>query len=520
MSDPQIYTVGWICAITAEFVAAQAFLDEEHAGPRQTARHDNNSYVLGKTSGHNVVIATLPNGQYGTTSAATVARDMLHSFPNVRIGLMVGIGGGAPSQKHDIRLGDVVVSAPNGGRGGVFQYDFGKTVQNCKFQDTGFLNQPPLLVLSALTTLQGKYEMKGHRLIDEVDKNIGKIKKKSAYRQPARASDRLYKSNIVHSSSCCDDVCGDDTASLIARPERGEEDGNPAIHYGLIASGNQLMKDAYIWDILIKEKDVLCFEMEAAGLMNHFPCLVIRGICDYSDSHKNKEWQGFAAMMAAAYAKDLLHQIAPDTVEAEKPISNSKRAHFVVPFRRDSDFVNRPDIWSWIETRYAGSGMCFALVGLGGFGIFWVNASTRATFQDSYRSVAEDLELPNRHNPGVNVLALVRDWLQREDVGPWLIIVDNADDVEMLTKTSDQKDSPMPIASYLPKTGNGKILVTSRSWDAAEKLTDNGKMILRVLKMETLHALQLLQKKLGQDIDEIAALRLADFLDHIPLALN
>ncbi|KAI8302373.1 Kinesin light chain 4 [Colletotrichum sp. SAR11_59] len=566
MSDPQIYTVGWICAITAEFVAAQAFLDEEHAGPRQTARHDNNSYVLGKASGHNVVIATLPNGQYGTTSAAAVARDMLHSFPNVRIGLMVGIGGGAPSQKHDIRLGDVVVSTPNGGRGGVFQYDFGKTIQNCKFQDTGFLNQPPLLVLSAVTTLKGKYEMKGHRLIDEVDKNIGKIKKKSAYRQPAQASDRLYKSNIVHPSSCCDDVCGDDTASLIARPERGEEDDNPAIHYGLIASGNQLMKDAYIRDILIKEKDVLCFEMEAAGLMNHFPCLVIRGVCDYSDSHKNKEWQGFAAMMAAAYAKDLLNQIAPDTVEAEKPILNSiqellsdiqkglqylkldkgeklptaRKPQFVMPFRRDSDFVNRPDIWSWVETRYAGSEMCFALVGLGGFGksqvaiqfahqvhdaspdtsIFWINASTKATFQDSYRSVAEALELPDRHHPGVNVLALLRDWLQREDVGRWLIIVDNADDVEMLTKTDDQNDPPSPIASYLPKRGKGKILVTSCSWDAAEKLTDNGKMILRVLKMETLHALQLLQKKLGQDIDEIAALRLADFLDHIPLALN
>ncbi|KAF5521207.1 hypothetical protein CGCA056_v007084 [Colletotrichum aenigma] len=546
MSDPHIYTVGWICAITAEFVAAQAFLDEEHAGPRQTARHDNNSYVLGKTSGHNVVIATLPNGQYGTTSAATVARDMLHSFPNVRIGLMVGIGGGAPSQKHDIRLGDVVVSTPNGGRGGVFQYDFGKTVQNCKFQGTGFLNQPPLLVLSALTTLQGKYEMKGHRLIDEVDKNIGKIKKKSAYGQPAQASDRLYKPKIVHPSSCCDDVCGDDTASLIARPDRGEEDDNPAIHYGLIASGNQLMKDAHIRDMLIKEKDVLCFEMEAAGLMNHFPCLVTRGICDYSDSHKNKEWQGFAAMMAAAYAKDLLYQIAPDTVEAEKPISNSiqellsdiqkglqylkldkgeklptaRKPQSVVPFRRDSDFVNRPDIWSWIETRYAGSEICFALVGLGGFGIFWVNASTKATFQDSYRSVAEALELPDRHDPGVNILALVRDWLQREDVSRWLMVVDNADDVEMLTKTNDQKDPPMPIASYLPKTGNGKILVTSRSWDAAEKLTDNGEMILRVSKMGTLQALQLLQKKLGQDVDEVTALRLAFFLDHIPLALN
>ncbi|KAK2729207.1 kinesin light, partial [Colletotrichum kahawae] len=543
MSDPEIYTVGWICAVTAEFVAAQAFLYEEHPGPRQTARHDNNSYVLGKTSGHNVVIATLPNGQYGTTSAATVARDMRHSFPNVRIGLMVGIGGGAPSQKHDVRLGDVVVSSPHSGHGGVFQYDFGKTIQNRKFQDTGFLDQPPLLLLSALTTLKGKYEMKGHRLIDGVNKNLEKIKKKSEYRQPTLSSDRLYKSHIIHPSKSphgCNVDCNNDTASLIVRHERGEEVDNPAIHYGLIASGNQLMKDAYIRDLLIKEKDVLCFEMEAAGLMNHFPCLVIRGICDYSDSHKNKEWQGFAAMMAAAYAKDILSQIAPNTVEAEKPIPNSKRGQFVVPFRRDSDFVNRPDIWSWIETRYAGSEMCFALVGLGGFGksqvaiqfahqahdaspdtsIFWVNASTKATFQDSYRSIVEVLELPHRHNPGVNILALLRDWLQREDVGRWLMIVDNADDVEMLTKTNDQKDPPMPIASYIPKTGNGKILVTSRSWDAAEKLTDNGKMIMRVTKMEEIQALQLIQKKLSQDVDEVAALRLADFLDHIPLALN
>src|SRR5690606_20569016 len=89
-----------------------------------------------------------------------------------------------------------------------------------------------------------------------------------------------------------------------------------SIHYGLIASGNQVMKDAFIRDKLAKEKDILCFEMEAAGLMNHFPCLVIRGICDYSDSHKNKEWQGYAAMTAAAYAKDLLSLVAPNNFEA------------------------------------------------------------------------------------------------------------------------------------------------------------------------------------------------------------
>jgi hypothetical protein len=67
----------------------------------------------------------------------------MHSFPNIRIGLMVGIGGGAPSPKHDIRLGDIVVSAPRDGKGGVFQYDLGKIIQDQSFRPTGFLNQPP-----------------------------------------------------------------------------------------------------------------------------------------------------------------------------------------------------------------------------------------------------------------------------------------------------------------------------------------------------------------------------------------
>ncbi|KAF9773991.1 hypothetical protein IL306_008083 [Fusarium sp. DS 682] len=245
MSNPQKYTVGWICAVTTEFVAARAFFDEKHDQLETIADNDNNNYALGRIGKHNVVMAVLPKPEYGTTSAATVARDMLRSFPNIRFGLMVGIGGGVPSAKHDIRLGDVVVSARGNGKGGVFRYDYGKAIQE-------------------------------------------------------------------HA---------DDPACLVYRKERGEQEDDPAIHYGLVASANQLMKDALARDKLAASMDVLCFEMEAAGLMNHFPCLVIRGICDYSDSHKNKEWQGFAAMMAAAYAKDLLYQIPPNKVEAEKPIS-------------------------------------------------------------------------------------------------------------------------------------------------------------------------------------------------------
>jgi nucleoside phosphorylase len=136
MSSPESYTVGWISAIRTEYVAAQVFLDEKHERPAYVSQHDNNDYTLGRIGNHNIVIAVLPDGEYGIASATGVARDMVHSFPNIRIGLMVGIGGGAPSQKNDIRLGDVVISAPREGNGGVFQYDFGRTIQNQRFQFT------------------------------------------------------------------------------------------------------------------------------------------------------------------------------------------------------------------------------------------------------------------------------------------------------------------------------------------------------------------------------------------------
>ncbi|KAG7402884.1 putative ankyrin repeat protein [Fusarium oxysporum f. sp. rapae] len=324
MSNPQKYTVGWICAVTTEFVAARAFFDEKHDQLEATADNDNNTYALGRIGKHNVVMAVLPKAEYGTTSAATVARDMLRSFPNIRFGLMVGIGGGVPSAKHDIRLGDVVVSTRGNGKGGVFQYDYGKAIQEHAFVTTGSLNQPPQLLLTALSGLEAEYELEGHHLNAHVDRALEQWPRlRQKYSRPPSDSDRLYPSDIVHpdSSDKCGDVCSNDPACLVDRKERGEQEDDPAIHYGLVASANQLMKDALARDKLAASLDVLCFEMEAAGLMNHFPCLVIRGICDYSDSHKNKEWQGFAAMMAAAYAKDLLRQIPPGKVEAEKPVS-------------------------------------------------------------------------------------------------------------------------------------------------------------------------------------------------------
>jgi nucleoside phosphorylase len=183
------------------------------------------------------------------------------------------------------------------------------------------LNQPPEILRTAISGLKAQYKIEGHQLEEVINNTLEKkprLRKK--YKRPNLSSDRLYQSTVVHPASnetSCATACGD---KLITRPERAKEEENPTIHYGLIASANQLMNDATVRDKLAAEKDVLCFKMEAAGLMNYFPCLVIRGICDYSDSHKNKEWQGYTAMAAAAYAKDLLCRIPPNKVEAEKKV--------------------------------------------------------------------------------------------------------------------------------------------------------------------------------------------------------
>lgn len=326
MFDAAKYTVGWICALPVESVAALAILDKEHDVITEVAQSDGNSYFLGEIGLHNVVIAALPDGEYGTTSAASVARNLLHSFPNVRIGLMVGIGGGAPTQERDIRLGDVVVSSRHGGTGGVFQYDYGKVVQDLDkpFEHTGFLDQPPPVLRAAVATLKSKHKMKGNGLSSSAQTALQKWPRLiEEYSRPPAGSDRLYESTFVHpdASKVCEEVCASSTEKLVTQSLRRGDQEEPHIHYGLIGSGNSLMKDAVVRDKLAKEMGVLCFEMEAAGLMNHFPCLVIRGICDYSDSHKNKQWQGYAALVAASYAKDILSMVPRSRVENEQQIA-------------------------------------------------------------------------------------------------------------------------------------------------------------------------------------------------------
>ena len=318
--EPRVYTVGWICALTSEYIAARNLLDEKH-GDAVPSQGDSNSYTLGRMGWHNVVIACLPRGKIGNVSAASVASDMLRSFKSIRFGLMVGIGGGAPTNDIDIRLGDVVVSSPDRQVGGVLHYKFGREIQNREFELTGSLASPPAILLSALNQLSAQHVEEGHRIAESIEQMVTRVPNlRDHFLRPPPEKDRLYKADYVHT----DDMRTDENSQLVVRQPRTGKHQDPAIHYGLIASADQVMKDAHTRDKLAKEQGILCFEMEAAGLMDRFACVVIRGICDYSDTHKNFDWQWYAAATAAAYAKELLAVVPGDTVHQMVPMSGDK----------------------------------------------------------------------------------------------------------------------------------------------------------------------------------------------------
>jgi nucleoside phosphorylase len=205
------------------------------------------------------------------------------------------------------------------------QYDHGKAIQGQPFRITQHLNEPPSILLSAIGKLAQDYEIEENPLQSMVNDVLAtKPRLKAKYQRPDDSTDRLYKSAVIHpldTRGNCEQVCGTEVSDLAVRLTRVAGAGVAEIHYGVIASGSSLMKDAIVRDRLNEEEGVLCFEMEAAGLVNQFPCLVIRGICDYSDSHKNDDWQGYAAMMAAAYTREILRVLLPRKVSlAEKVV--------------------------------------------------------------------------------------------------------------------------------------------------------------------------------------------------------
>ncbi|KAL3475935.1 violaceus kinesin [Aspergillus californicus] len=525
------YHIGIICALAIEHATVVGMLDEVYPGLVK-AHGDNNNYTFGRIGGNNLVVACLPAGLTGTVSAARVASDMRRTFRDMKIGLMVGIGGGVWSERRDIRLGDVVVSQPEGRHGGVVQWDFGKTEAGGHFHRTGSLNKPPPVLLQALQAIKSHSIMDGMDLTKCLSFMAGaKPLLENTCRYPGTHQDHLFQAGYEHAGG---ETCeGCDQGLLVQRPERAFN--SPTVHYGNIASGNQVIKDAAKRDAIAKSENIICFEMEAAGLVDDFPCLVIRGVCDYADSHKNDNWEPYAAATAAAFARMLLLEfIRPSDIARPK---YDGRVHSYIPFARNEIFVGRHEQLMEIERRRAGGASKFAIFGLGGIGktqialelayrvkdnhpdcsIFWIPSTNKESFRQAYNEICEDLNLAEDSGGRSDNMAIVRNYLSREDSGEWLMILDNADDHDLWFDRSQESR----LIDYVPQSSNGWVIMTSRDKRVATRFASRENSI-EVMRMDEGTAAQMLGNILSQDDLDIGRSNTSALLDRLcclPLAI-
>ncbi|KAK3682216.1 nucleoside phosphorylase domain-containing protein [Podospora appendiculata] len=280
--DPARYTVAWIASLEIEARAAVHLLDHRHRGRFPLAGGDDYIFHAGDMCGHDIVIGALPAGQ----------DQVKKFFPNLWFGLLVGVAASLPRPNGD---------PPPRYSAGLVAYDLGKEATRDSFQLLRFghvLATTEVVVRSAI----GSIKLEAPNDVDIFLPYYDAIKDKEhatgTFADPGQDCDTLYE---------FDDDGG---AREVGRPRRPDA-RRTRVWYGPIGSGEKLMKNARKRNELRDRYNVIGLEMEAAGTMNRIPVGVIRGVCDYGDPHKNKEWQPYAAAMAAAYAKAVLMEIHP-----------------------------------------------------------------------------------------------------------------------------------------------------------------------------------------------------------------
>lgn len=308
------FEIAIICALTIEANAVDALFDcywDNNGPPYDKAYGDPNAYSTGSIGRHNVVLAHMPG--MGKANGAAVAANCRSSFPNIKLALVVGVCGVAPfvySSKDEIVLGDVIISDS------VVQYDLGRRLpERFVRKDTlsDSLGRPPAEIRSLLAKLKGirhQKELKG-----QMASYLGELQKEPKLKAeyPGIKCDRLFNAAYRHvSDGATCEVCGCN-GQLISRARLNQDSPQPQpeVHVGLIASADTVMKAGTERDYLAQQEGVIGFEMEGAGVWDSFPCVVIKGACDYADSHKTKAWQNYAAATAAVCAKAFLNHWVP-----------------------------------------------------------------------------------------------------------------------------------------------------------------------------------------------------------------
>ncbi|KAK6343025.1 hypothetical protein TWF718_008403 [Orbilia javanica] len=568
------YTIGWICALTeSELIAARSMLDVRHK-KCELPSDDGDSYVYGSINDHNVVIACLPPGIPGTNSTMKLVQPLSRSFPNMQIHLFVGIGGGIPRNpipedaKNDIHLGDVVIGwnkragVPSIVRCDLQRLDIGED------EILGTVDKPDRRLLNALTTLEKNH----HDGRTEFPKHLAR----SRFSHPGLEKDKLYESTYTHTStgSTCS-TC--DASQIVDRPKRDTTD--LIFHLGTILSGNSIIKKADARDHLARKfYNAHCIETEALGAIDEKTYLIIRGICDYADSHKNRSWQPYAATTAAALARELLYTIQPLPIGTKDlRVPGEYHIPLDLPSQRDLNFQGRIDIFAKIRKLFWSSNSSteslirspdrrvVSLCGLDGSGkthtaqeyayrysreysaIFWFNATNRIELEKSARKAVWSIINKNTrntdrdtkedsnktylcvaHSLGLEGRGITSDEALMKAVSEssplkclnhWLSRESNSKWLLILDNYDDPAACAGGLSSLLPIRDHGHVLITSRLQNSYESCVD----IEMFTGMEQQEAVEMLYrasgKKATQDEHQLV-LAIVDSVGRLPLAIE
>ncbi|KAL4869611.1 hypothetical protein BDV12DRAFT_196239 [Aspergillus spectabilis] len=529
------FSIAIICALAHEATAVRRTFDEKYASFTDKQKGDLNVYHTGKIGNHNVVLCPLQG--MGKGMAAAAVSSLKTSFTKITLVLLVGICGGYPSLENDrqVYLGDVLVGKS------LIEYDHGH-----KYPDVFEVKKTPLQLNREAGTILASFEMED--ILEELENQLSQHLKESqrsgnSPMPPINCPDVVYRSDYQHKHndkmttrqcSCskggrpCQEAMkascvqlGCDEEQVVRKRAKTE---GPRIHIGPIASGDLVMKSGVDRDNEFRKHEAIGFEMEGAGVWDGMAtCLIVKGVCDYADSHKNKSWQPYAAATGAAAAKTIISYWKPPTKKQSKSLSN-------IPFPRNLQFTGRNREIERLERAMAvpNGPKKKAIVGLGGIGktqialelaframerdpdhtIFWIPCTSIENIDKSYVDIARELGEEDV-NP-VNARELVHTHISGRAT-KWLLVLDNLDDWDIWEAIKDG----------LPESSHGYVLATTRSNIVAYQVAYYDLMPIR--KPEKEDAIDMLRRKLtNADLlkDERTTIALLEQLAYLPLAIS
>ncbi|KAL3488611.1 putative kinesin light chain [Aspergillus germanicus] len=547
------FAIAIICALPLEAEAVEAQFDETYDRLGKyygKQRGDANAYINGRIGKHDVVLCYLPG--MGKGSAAGVASSLLVSYPGVKLVLVVGICGGAPPppEYQEIFLGDVIISDL------VIEYDFGRQYpggfqRKTAAKDT--LGRPGREIRALLNGLRAENARK--ELQDQAQQYLHSLQQTGTRWCHPGVDDTLFKARYLHrhysnaSAGCscfgsdspdqiCEEALGMDCNKLHCdqsqqvRCREASKAIQSSIYIGPVASADTVMKSGQHRDEIVSKEKVIGFEMEGAGVWDNVPCVIVKGVCDYADSHKSKVWQAYAAATGASAAKAFLEYWMPANRKAR-----SRKRHVMIPFAKNPHFVGRQkEIQALEDLISAADGpRKLAITGLGGVGktqialelayrmqerepecsIFWIPCTSYEAVEQGCMSIAQLVGLDDV-DPAEVKERLKTHFSQTNE--KWILIFDNADESEMWTKGSPLAP---PLKDIIPWSKNGHVLFTSRNRQLALKLA--GPNVVSVPDMDQKTGREIFRKLLMQkDIlqDNHVANALLGRLAFLPLAIS